>query len=718
MVKKTFNRLSILFLMLLGTLPQIALLVQSMDCGADRHLWLWLLGAALCLWVSACFHRGLLLGMPASAALLYAASCCFDANPIPQLDDLIDRFSGAYYTSFLSNGSPYQYLHSVEDHSFLLLLIAFLLLAYLSSALTSSGGRRFMCLLGSLPLPAACLAVNGRPSYAPIVAMLLFWTLVLASGNYTDKGSSGKTVFGLTLPLLLLLTGILWANHPEDYDYTQSQNVLSEYFERIDEWIRQRLELSENEYGPVLPITVEATPEGFVEVDEPLLWESSAGGMDLTQHYDREMLEKLFFSVKPDESGILYLRAVSYGDYLGTAWSVAPEAPCSSLAFAADALQPVGRERSLTFRFAEKLRHAVVPYYSLLADVGDAGISGELQPNRASFFSWSGSMDPLTSSAEDEPDYRSFAHEIYTRLPESTGSVMLTLAAQAGLDSASPDIVNEIAAYIRSSGEYDIETPPYLSEDYAVCFLTQAHRGYCVHFATAAVAMYRALGIPARITEGFLVHAERGRFTEVKGAHAHAWAEVYQDGLGWVPVEVTGRGGLDQLPEETVEPLVSSAPDDFPAETAAPQIRYQEEAKNPVSLPVGVMQESATADSPQGELPLRKTLANFMLFVLALSALPLWRRLRHAVWRKRLAQDNLNRTAVALWKRSQQASRFGGSVPSEIRNCAEKAYFSARGATAEELLICRALFDKQIETLDSSLPFPKRFLFRYLYGFK
>ena len=67
-MRKTYNRLSVLFLMLLGVLPQIALTAQSMDCGVNASLWLWLLGAALCLWVCACFRRGLLIGIPASVS--------------------------------------------------------------------------------------------------------------------------------------------------------------------------------------------------------------------------------------------------------------------------------------------------------------------------------------------------------------------------------------------------------------------------------------------------------------------------------------------------------------------------------------------------------------------------------------------------------------------------------------------------------------------------
>lgn len=718
MVKKTVNRLSVLFLMLLGVLPQIALIVQSMDCGVHGRLWLWLLGAALCLWVSACFHRGLLLGMPASAALLYAASRYFDANPITQLDDLIDRFSGAYYTGFLYKGSSYSYLRSVEDHSFLLLLIAFLLMAYLSSALTSGGGRRFMCLLGSIPLPAACLAVNGRPPYAPIVAMLLFWALVLASGNYEDNGGSGKTVFGFTLPLLVLLAGILWANDPESYDYDHNEPVLSEQFERFGEWIRQWLEQNESDYGPGLPVTIQATPEGLVEDDELLIWESSEGGMDLTQQFDRELLEKRFFSVRTDESGILYLRAVSYGDYLGTGWNSAPEAPCSSLAFTADALKPVGRERNLTVRMAEKLRHAIVPYYSTLADSSDAGIPGDKQPDRMRFFSWSGSFDTLTSGAPEEAVYRSFAHDAYTRLPEGTRAVMLSLAAQAGLDSASPNIVSEVASYIRNAGEYDIETGAYLSDDYAVCFLTQAHRGCCVHFATAAVAMYRALGIPARMTEGFLVYAERDRFVDVKGAQAHAWAEVYRDGLGWLPVEVTGHGGLAPLPEETAEPDMNPSPEDHPAETATPQIELREEAASPTPLPVGVLQSPQETSDVQSTFAARKTLRSALILVLLLSAPPVWRRLVRALRHRCLERGDPNRSAAALWRLSQRVKRFGGYVPVEIQNCAEKAYFSAKGVTADEVRACRALLERQIDKLYPSLSLPKRFLFRYLYGFK
>lgn len=66
-----------------------------------------------------------------------------------------------------------------------------------------------------------------------------------------------------------------------------------------------------------------------------------------------------------------------------------------------------------------------------------------------------------------------------------------------------------------------------------------------MHFASAAVLMFRYYGIPARYVEGYLITPEdakamtAGEAYAVDDTHAHAWAEYYQDGVGWLPFEVT-----------------------------------------------------------------------------------------------------------------------------------------------------------------------------------
>jgi hypothetical protein len=68
--------------------------------------------------------------------------------------------------------------------------------------------------------------------------------------------------------------------------------------------------------------------------------------------------------------------------------------------------------------------------------------------------------------------------------------------------------------------------------------------GYCEQFAGTYAAMMRTLGIPARVAVGFTpgIELETGVFA-VQGRHAHAWPEVWFDGVGWIGFEPTpGRG--------------------------------------------------------------------------------------------------------------------------------------------------------------------------------
>ena len=65
--------------------------------------------------------------------------------------------------------------------------------------------------------------------------------------------------------------------------------------------------------------------------------------------------------------------------------------------------------------------------------------------------------------------------------------------------------------------------------------------GFCEHFATAFVVVMRALGVPARVVTGYQ-GAERSPldgYYVVRQSHAHAWAEVWQRGRGWLRVDPT-----------------------------------------------------------------------------------------------------------------------------------------------------------------------------------
>lgn len=90
-------------------------------------------------------------------------------------------------------------------------------------------------------------------------------------------------------------------------------------------------------------------------------------------------------------------------------------------------------------------------------------------------------------------------------------------------------------------------------EDAVEYFLSESHTGYCTHFATAGVMILRELGVPARYATGYWVKSNRflwendidGYRASVQDDNAHAWVEIYLDGIGWVPVEMTPANGTE-----------------------------------------------------------------------------------------------------------------------------------------------------------------------------
>ncbi|MBS1715969.1 MAG: hypothetical protein JST30_16705 [Armatimonadetes bacterium] len=126
------------------------------------------------------------------------------------------------------------------------------------------------------------------------------------------------------------------------------------------------------------------------------------------------------------------------------------------------------------------------------------------------------------------------------RIPSSVVSFALAATANAGSDY---DKAERIKAAIASAAKYSLKSPPVPSgSDPSEHFLFSSRVGYCDLFATSMVVCARAVGLPARYTVGYVVQDmkkdEQGFYT-VRQKDAHAWAEVYFEGRGWVPFDPT-----------------------------------------------------------------------------------------------------------------------------------------------------------------------------------
>lgn len=99
-----------------------------------------------------------------------------------------------------------------------------------------------------------------------------------------------------------------------------------------------------------------------------------------------------------------------------------------------------------------------------------------------------------------------------------------------------------IEEFLENNYEYSLEVPPLpKGQDAVDFFLFEARRGYCEHFATAYAVLCRLAGVPSRVVAGYAT-GEYNPFTglyEVSLDDAHAWAEIYIPGVGWVAREPT-----------------------------------------------------------------------------------------------------------------------------------------------------------------------------------
>ncbi|GAB6107455.1 transglutaminase-like domain-containing protein [Fusibacter bizertensis] len=99
--------------------------------------------------------------------------------------------------------------------------------------------------------------------------------------------------------------------------------------------------------------------------------------------------------------------------------------------------------------------------------------------------------------------------------------------------------------------------------DFVSTFLFETKKGYCTYFASALAIMARINGIPSRYVEGFRVDPNEvgdGKdYSKVTGRDAHAWAEVYIDGYGWMIFEATPIYSEASSPEfvPTLEELIA-----------------------------------------------------------------------------------------------------------------------------------------------------------------
>ncbi len=148
---------------------------------------------------------------------------------------------------------------------------------------------------------------------------------------------------------------------------------------------------------------------------------------------------------------------------------------------------------------------------------------------------WSPELRSYYTLGPPDPRYAEMANKFVLTLPEKVRKdpFAMALAVKTNLDH---ELTYSTKVKYASSG------------DPTAGFLFGKKVGYCVHFAHAAVLLWRSLGIPSRVAAGY--HSEEdnrkgGSALVIKGSDAHMWPELYLEGIGWIVLDIAAEKNLD-----------------------------------------------------------------------------------------------------------------------------------------------------------------------------
>ena len=474
----------------------------------------------------------------------------------------------------------------------LLVLTLSALLEYSDVLLTHQQSGRsgfWIRLLVTFPF-LECGLYFGLETYSPAVFMLIaFWIGTIA----VQRRKPGKK----TLSVLKKKKQILSSPDTDEDSTTHEPAALmlllaacavfagamftTRDFVRSEELNRKRKQLMqayENFTLEDLPEFLQKLPGGFHS--------GSSDEIDLTKNnnptFDGSIMLRIQVGggAQPDD---YYLRGIVRSDYTGKGWSISSDSYRSQqklfrrltaanrmpqTIFHSDHIDDLRIENGkfpvvhCTVDAAGNEKVNYLPYQSVL----EAGTKyrydteTELEsPLHYSFWLMNGAafdwdMFSIHTAPSQDPDiaeYERFVQKQYLKVPDNTAMQRVREEFEPFMpdsDSMLIDKLDTIRDYIWDRAEYTLspeQTPE--NYDFTEYFLHGSHEGYCAHYATAAVLLCRMCGIPARYCQGYVmttsdfgVGLTDGSYRiEIPDQQAHAWAEIYVNGYGWIPYEFT-----------------------------------------------------------------------------------------------------------------------------------------------------------------------------------
>ena len=575
-------------------------------------------------------------------------------------------------------------------------LIALVTALTVSKALTSWGAIS----VAFIPM-MLCLVVTDTVPDTGYVMLWIFCLVLLMITSWARRNSpqQGNRLLAIALIPTALAVFVLFALNPQESYVNHSAEIRTQLQQLLQEFQESF------QFDPSDLPGIEADPVG--------IGSANPSSVDLRQQGPLSQIEYPVMQVRASRSGTLYLRGRSYDSYSGTGWLATGR---TGESFPGTAT-PVTQTGTVEVHTLQALDALYLPYYPM---VSFGMYSGQV-PNPEQHMEYTfyvGQLPTLQQEASASMDTEALGiDKDYLRLSSQTGyGARAILEDNELVGKTYQETANSIAAYVRSSAVYDLDTPkmPEQEQDFALWFLEESDRGYCVHFASAAVVLLKAANIPARYVAGFMLPAQADQMTTVLSTHAHAWAEYYDPGLQtWILLEATPAAAEERppqvtQPEDPVQQPTQEPP--LPTHPSAPTKPEEPDIPQTTEPP----QPSQTEASLPGWLQILLIALGSLAVLLAL--IQFQRLLRLELHRKWLQVSDSNALALRLWQEAVFLSRLTGQQrpPRELEKLAQKAKYSQHTLQSQELAQLEDFLSASRQTLRSKHAL-WQLVYRYFY---
>ena len=601
------------------------------------------------------------------------------------------------------------------DATLVLILFAALYALLCSWTVMRSKSLVYLLIL-TLPVLALCLIILQTPpaAWAILLVVGVLALLLLTQLLRARQASEGNRLALLLAAPLALLIGLIALLFPANtYDRAEWSDRLQETISTTADKLtlfRRDAQTGQVKFtSPISPSTLGS-----------YLWDSSVTGINLNRVGPQRQFGRSVMRVKATlgsswAGASFYLRGDSMAVYEDNRWKPLPENAYPDMKnmhnplLAGEAV--VSFQPEVTIETDMKSGIYYIPYNATAFPEDaepfyDAYVKNPSQQTNYTV-PYVLSRSPLQNSA-----YDAFVHETYTQVPDETRQALSDILSElVGEEDADPyQYIPRVLEYVSTSARYDLNTPAVPDgEDFVSWFLHDSETGYCVHYATAATILLRCLGVPARYVTGYYTDVYENEWTTVTSDNAHAWVEIYLNGIGWLRDDPTPAADTpaQTVPEEPVsaplEPTNDSQEDTPPAD---------DEPSTVPDTPVG------NQETPQENSKKAVPILHFIWPVLVLAAaLFLWRVLLFSIRRTAIGKGSPNRRAITLYHHiCWLARQTKTEVPGEFLEVAEKARFSHHKLNREDLLPLQAHAEQLTKQLLADKRFWKQALYRVFYA--